>query len=927
MHEGRKAFVSLLDGECLEISVIARLTVNDVLTLAAHHCRLAKRDAQYFGVAFVDDNDHYHWLQPDKELLDYEFSTSKAVIHLSHSVRFFVDSIFSLDDPATTEFFFLEAHQQLRKGHLDLSYADYVRIGGLLLQIYRGDLVEDDSLRNHLRLLIPFPRFLSHHDIDQNSFERQILAEYGALRGVQRGSAIISLMRIVEKCSKYGSRLYQVNEINGGGHCVLSISSRGIQVFENMDSVRPKEIFSWNFLDNLYYKDRTFSIEVRDPRQILGLNAFRTPLAENDDDLAQAVSDPTTQVSITRRCQSISTKVVSVVVHSFVCESSALCRSIWTTAIAQHQFFLDQKDKEKSGPTAVSGFDQHEFSDRLNRLISRTSIGSSIQSLSSLHSSSSLNTMPSAKVADGSCPNRPTLMNGLRQKTAEDRQRDIELYKILRGKKAELEELLRTRLSELRLICMKEGEITGEMPEEINTTLRPGEEMPKLKKRVGTSFSIPEEILKSDKADKISQLETDVELHRRIVAAAERLAKDKTMNKSVRKKRQKDLAAAAMKLRGLELGLNQMRLSASKPDVSSIGCSGSGRVSWNAFPQQNNGTILTKTVAKSCPTTPRGSVPDLCTDGDKSDEYEDVEQIQQRLPESSSRRSLHQRFSEVSTSSNGSVGLPPRANSRRSNTTRSITSDELDNPLINASLPVTDQPPIYENIGYRSMSYRSSYRQAHYPTLQDEQYLRKRALSAHSISHIDVPTSAGYTHRLDNITFQLNQGSKAHIPEDDDITPTIEHPEPLWRIPTSFSCQAGFSTASLDRRNTMQRPSPSSTTITSRRDLQPYSLSSSRNHSPAAHRVTTFPVCSSISGGFDRKPCSSSDLPRYQSSFNRPTPSSYNTSRGGPQLNRVLGSTSAGKLPSRPDPHMEALLEYYKGQSAQSSSPKTATIV
>ncbi|KHJ78563.1 hypothetical protein OESDEN_21814, partial [Oesophagostomum dentatum] len=192
------------------------------------------------------------------------------------------------------------------------------------------------------------------------------------------------------------------------------------------------------------------------------------------------------------------------------------------------------------------------------------------------------------------------------------------------------------------------------------------------------------------------------------------------MNKSVRKKRQKDLAAAAMKLRGLELGLNQMRLSASKPDVSSLESNGSGG-SWTALAQANANGTLTRVVAKSCPTTPRGSVPDLCTpNGEKSD-YEDDEHVQPRVPSSTSRRSLHQRFSEASTSSNGSIGLPPRANSRRSITTRSITSDELDNPLINTqhnSQPAAEPTPIYENIGYRSTSYRSSYRQAHYPTLQ-----------------------------------------------------------------------------------------------------------------------------------------------------------------------------------------------------------------
>lgn len=59
-----------------------------------------------------------------------------------------------------------------------------------------------------------------------------------------------------------------------------------------------------------------------------------------------------------------------------------------------------------------------------------------------------------------------------------------------------------------------------------------------------------------------------MELHRKIVDAAKRLANDKTTNKSVRKKRQKDFLAARQKLTGLELRLSNLRLSVSKPDVS-----------------------------------------------------------------------------------------------------------------------------------------------------------------------------------------------------------------------------------------------------------------------------------------------------------------------------------------------------------------------
>lgn len=168
-----------------------------------------------------------------------------------------------------------------------------------------------------------------------------------------------------------------------------------------------------------------------------------------------------------------------------------------------------------------------------------------------------------------------------------------------------------------------------------------------------------------------------MELHKKIVAAAERLAKDKNMNKSVRKKRQKDLQAATLKLKGLEVGLSQLRLSASKPDVSSIVTNRSeSRSSDNSFLTVSSLATWSGAIAKSCPTTPHGSIPDLLQQSgeDAVDGY-----IARRAPSENSRRSLAQRFSEASSSSS-SLGLPPTGQ-RRSFTQRSTTSDELDNPL------------------------------------------------------------------------------------------------------------------------------------------------------------------------------------------------------------------------------------------------------
>jgi hypothetical protein len=59
------------------------------------------------------------------------------------------------------------------------------------------------------------------------------------------------------------------------------------------------------------------------------------------------------------------------------------------------------------------------------------------------------------------------------------------------------------------------------------------------------------------------------------VLAARRLATDKSTNKSVRKKRQKDYQHLNSRLKQLEMNLKMMRMSASKPDVSA--CNDRGR--------------------------------------------------------------------------------------------------------------------------------------------------------------------------------------------------------------------------------------------------------------------------------------------------------------------------------------------------------------
>ncbi|CDR32619.1 FERM domain-containing protein [Caenorhabditis elegans] len=730
---------------------------------------------------------------------------------------------------------------------------------------------------------------------DQSEVERRVFEKFRYYRRLPVGTGMISFIKLAEKSESYGYRMYEaLNENND--KCILSIGYKGIYIYRrsrHQNLITPYLAYPWRVIDNLYYRDKKFSIEIREPKKNESSeNVSDDVILINDRQLSEAFSHPTTQVSCGRRRSN--NQQPRVLLFPFTCQTPLVCRTVWMSAIAQHRFFLERKELKKKGHhhSRNAVVDHQELTEKLNRLTSTSSLGSSLPSLSSLHSNSSIGTMPSAKIGDGSTsslpmssakpmstqtsepqlPDVPEPNESLHNKTIDEFQKDQEKCDRLKARKAELEMRLRQKMQELKDVCVEEGDITGEMPVEINDVVLPGDDFPRLKRRVGTAYSIPDELIKADKADKMSQLETDVELHRRIVAAASRLATDKNTNKSVRKKRQKDLQAARLRLNRLEQGLQQMRHSASKPDISSLTSDSSN--SWTA--SNSSGPMLTMAMTKSCPTTPRGSVPDL----------------------------------------------------------RNGLDDEKDEFDENVEDRVSRRAPSYENVGYRSTSYRSSYRQAHYPTIQDEHTQRKRAQSAHSIS-----TDNGATGRTSTYSVPLNDAAQKFreydYDDEEDSTPTMDLPSHLInvrRLTSSISCQAGFATASLDRRYSKLNGGRLSSGGGGSDDVVRQNVTT---------RITTFPVATSaatviLSG----KPYSASELPRFQP----PPPVARVTHmpRGSlpPYSSATMGAQSPapppnGKLPT--NPQMEALLSYYKQQqqqqhqqqsrSAPSQQPKTATIV
>ncbi|VIO87986.1 Uncharacterized protein BM_BM3169 [Brugia malayi] len=801
MHDGKRSIIYLLDGQQLELTIQPRLFVHELLNIIASHVALKDADKKYFGLAYVDHLEQYHWLPTDRRVLEYEIPRKShqlhAVLELHHSVKFFVDSVLTLCHPSAIELYFLETAKRLVKGLLEFTDLEYYKIASSFLQIYCGNYVSDEKARCSLTELIPIPNGILHaYHISLEDVEKNVIEMYKDLTGVPKGVAILNFLQTAERSSTHGCHFYQVRD-KAGQPWTVGISNKGIFQYDPADISKPKKIFNWSLLDNLYYRDRKFSIEVRNTRVIQSSGSANSILdstgyLDSDDELAKAVRDPTTQVSISRR--SVASSAIQV--HAFYCDTNFLCKTIWSTAIALHQFYLDQRTcvSAKRIVSNDPGVELKQLGEKLCRLISHSSVASSLPSLNSLSS----NGMPSAKVSDGSLVSLSSL-NDIqnREKTEEEKQKEVEMYRRLKKRKNELEEKLLAKLDELRELCIKEAEITGELPKEIYKTLMPGEEEPKVKRRVGTSFSLSEEVFKRpvNSNDRISMLEADVELHRKIVAAAERLAKDKTTNKSVRKKRQKDLIAATQKLRGLEFGLTQLRLSASKPDVSSSvrnipGSKGPWR---NCSDYQIESTSLgtrndsNSLITKSCPATPRGSFPDLLNsaenerreasddnnnnnnNGDDDGKRRASMECVQRYPSTSTCSSIHS--AHISNNTSSFTGVSESGLSFGNSPFDSRTSKRIPPPLHRTCYFLPEREisweklknkntenhhiPIYENVGYKScVSYKSSYREMNFPTLNDHSDCKGRFERAF-LDH-DLPEQESFAKSDDKYESRIN---------------------------------------------------------------------------------------------------------------------------------------------------------------------------
>uniref|UniRef100_A0A3B4GPR2 FERM domain-containing protein 4B-like n=1 Tax=Pundamilia nyererei TaxID=303518 RepID=A0A3B4GPR2_9CICH len=501
MTEGKLCQVHLLDDRKLELLVQPKLLSYELLDLVSSHFNL--KEKEFFGLAFFDDG-QCKWLQMDRRVLDHDFSKKPGPIALNFLV-FYVENITQLKDIITVELFYLNAKSAVYSGIIEVESDNVFKLAANALQEAKGDYT-DENTRADLKKLPTLPtKVLKEHP--SLAYEDRVIEYYKQLKGVSRGQAIVYLT-LVESLPTYGVHYYEVKDKQGIPWW-LGISYKGIGQYDLQDKLKPrKQLYQWKQLENLYFREKKFAVEVNDPHRAVTKRTFGQ---------------------------------TGLLIHTWYA-SHSLIKTIWVMAISQHQFYLDRKQsKAKLGTTRSL----EEIAMDLTE-----------------HGGAKINRLGDVGLKN----NFITASNGSLVSTSADSEMSEEQKKEklteLRKKEQEIQDILAKKTKELKKICLREAELTGKLPKEY--PLSSGERPPQVRRRVGTAFKLDDLFPYNEQDPILRNLESRFALQQKIVEAAKKLANEPELCKTVKKKRRRNCLDAMQKLQQIEDEMNQYRIKKGK---------------------------------------------------------------------------------------------------------------------------------------------------------------------------------------------------------------------------------------------------------------------------------------------------------------------------------------------------------------------------
>ncbi|XP_062871181.1 FERM domain-containing protein 4B [Trichomycterus rosablanca] len=505
MTDGRLCQVQLLDNRKLELLVQPKLLSRELLDLVSSHFNL--KEKQYFGFTYTDDTGQCTWLQMDRRVLEHDFPKKTGPIALNFLVRFYIENISMLKEHTTVELFFLNAKTAIYNGDIELDSETVFKLAAHALQESKGDYTSDETTREDLRKLPTLPTKVLKEHPSLAYCEEKVIEQYKQRKGSSRGQAIVQYLTLVEALPTYGVHYYKVKDKQGMPWW-LGISYRGIGQYDIQDKVKPRRLFQWKQLENLYFREKKFAVEVNDPHR-------------------RAVTKRTFGQT-------------GLVIYTWYA-SPSLIKTIWVMAISQHQFYLKRKQSKAKMTAARSLGD-------IAADLTENGAGKMTK----------LNLVTKNQFITAS--NGSLVSTGSADSELNDDQKKEKLAE-LRQKEKEIQDVLKQKMSELKEICLREAEITGKLPKEY--PMSAGEKPPGIRRRIGTSFKL-DELFPYNEDPYLRNLESRFALQQKIVEAAKKLASEHDIGKTVKKKRRRNCLDAMQRLQEIEDEMNRYRVKKGK---------------------------------------------------------------------------------------------------------------------------------------------------------------------------------------------------------------------------------------------------------------------------------------------------------------------------------------------------------------------------
>ncbi|XP_069383266.1 FERM domain-containing protein 4B-like isoform X3 [Paralichthys olivaceus] len=506
MTEGRLCQVQLLDDRKLELLVQPKLLSYELLDLVSSHFNL--KEKEFFGLAFFDDNGQRKWLQMDRRVHEHDFSKKPGPITLNFLVRFYVENITLLKDIITVELFFLNAKSAVYNGIIEVESENVFKLAANALQEAKGDYTSDENTRADLKKLPTLPTKVLKEHPSLAYCEDRVIEYYKQLKGVSRGQAIVQYLTLVESLPTYGVHYYEVKDKQGIPWW-LGLSYKGIGQYDLQDRLKPRKLYQWKQLENLYFREKKFAVEVNDPHR-------------------RAVTKRTFGQT-------------GLLIHTWYA-SHSLIKTIWVMAISQHQFYLDRKQSKVKLGTARS---LEEIAMDLTE-----------------HGGAKINRLADAGLKNNliTASNGSLVSTGSGDSEMSEEQKKEKLSE-LRKKEQDIQDILAKKTKELKKICLREAELTGKLPKEY--PLSSDERPPLVRRRVGTAFKL-DDLFPYNEDPFLRNLESRFALQQKIVEAAKKLANESELSKTVKKKRRRNCLDAMHRLQQIEDEMNQYRIKKGK---------------------------------------------------------------------------------------------------------------------------------------------------------------------------------------------------------------------------------------------------------------------------------------------------------------------------------------------------------------------------